>query len=183
MPQHRVMSETDYQLGSTQIVRQHARQPDREEKIVDYEDIFTVADPDNLPALTPAELKCQREYLGLSTAWMAEKLVIGERRIQRMESGQEPIVEPVIKLIDQAQADALDLFNKLMPAYRRKVKAADGAPAILPTYRTDTHGFDSGLEYPARWHRHVAARIADGAPGAIIMYADQTPAGKPGDDE
>ena len=145
----------------------------------EYESIIAVENPEELPALTGAELKAMREYLGLSTAWMAEKLVIGERRIQRMESAQEPMAEPVVKLIDKAQADAQDLVEKMTPLYRRKVKAAGGAPALLPTYRIDKDGFDAGLEYPARWHRHVAARICDGAPGAIIVYNDQMPGGAP----
>ena len=30
-------------------------------------------------------------------------------------------------------------------------------------------------KYPARFYRHIAARIADGCRGAIIMFYDQMP--------
>jgi hypothetical protein len=137
--------------------------------------IAPVLNPDELPAMTAGELKCGREYLGLSTAWMAEKLVISERRIQRMETSQQAIPTPVITLMDEAWADAKALFEELHPVYRRKVKAGDGRPVILPTYRTDKESVDWEEKYPARFYRHIAARIADGCAGAIIMFYDQMP--------
>jgi hypothetical protein len=41
-----------------------------------------------LPALSAAEMQTLREYLGLSTKWISEKLVLNERRLVRMENGQ-----------------------------------------------------------------------------------------------
>lgn len=136
-----------------------------------------------LPAMLPGELKSMREYLGLSTSWIAETLVIGERRIQRMETGQEPIITAVIDLIDTCHDEAKKLVDQMVAVYRRKVKAAAGHPAMLPTYRTDAIGYTAGLKYPARWHRHIAARVSDSCPGAIIVYTDQIPAGMSNDDE
>lgn len=138
---------------------------------------ITITDVDSLPALTPAELKSQREYLGLSTAWIADRLVIGERRIQRMETGQETIPDAVIALIDEVQADAKKMVEQMVAVYRRKVKAAEGAPALLPTYRTDKISEEASKPYPSRFYRHVAARVADAAAGAIIVYSDQIPGG------
>ena len=137
---------------------------------MDIESIVTVTDPAALPSMCAAELRSQREYLGLSTKWVAEKLVIGERRIQRMESGQEEIPEAVVKLIDDIAAEAKDMVEQLVPVYRRTVKAAEGAPALLPTWRTDNDAYGAGEPYPSRFYRHVAARVADAAAGTILIY-------------
>ena len=137
--------------------------------------IAPVLSTDELPAMTAGELKSGREYLGLSTAWMAEKLVIAERRIQRMESGQESIPDTIVTLMDEASADAKALYDELNPIYRRKVKAGDGRPVMLPTYRTDKESIDAGEKYPARFYRHIAARISDSCAGAIIIFRDQLP--------
>jgi len=137
--------------------------------------IAPVLNLDELPAMTAAELKCGREYLGLSTAWIAEKLVIAERRIQRMETSQEAIPTPVITLMEDAWADAKALFEELNPVYRRRVKSGAGHPVVLPTYRTDKESVDWEEKYPARFYRHIAARISESCAGAIIMFYDQMP--------
>ena len=134
------------------------------------EDIITVNEPEALPNVTAAELRSTREYLGLSTKWVAEKLVIGERRIQRMENGQEEIPEVVAKLIDDIAAEAKDMVEQLAPAYRRAVKAGEGKPVLLPTWRTDNDAYAAGQPYPSRFYRHVAARVADAAAGTILVY-------------
>lgn len=136
---------------------------------------ITITDIEQLPAMSSAELKVQREYLGLSTAWIADKLVIGERRIQRMENGQEAIPDAVVTLIDEAQADAKSMVEQMVAVYRRTIKSAGGAPALLPTYRTDKISEAAGMPYPSRFYRHVAARVADAAAGAIVMFGDQIP--------
>jgi hypothetical protein len=133
--------------------------------------------------MTAAELKSTREYLGLSTAWMSEQLVIAERRIQRMESGQESIPASIVALMDDASTDAKHLFEDTNSVYRRKVKAAAGQPTLLPTWRTDTEAVDAGKKYPARFYRHIAARISESAPGAIIIFQDQIPPQHQDDDD
>lgn len=136
-------------------------------------------DPDfELPNMTAGELKCQREYLGLSPGWLADKLVMGQRRIERMEAGQETIPEALVTLLDEIHDTAKKMVEEHVTAYRRAIKAADGAPALLPTFRTDKISEAAGMEFPSRFYRHVAARISDAAPGAIIIYTDST-----GDDE
>ena len=127
-----------------------------------------------LPAMTGAELKATREFLGLSTAWIADQLVIGERRLQRMESGKESIPNVVITLVDESYREARKLVDEMVAVYRRRVKAADGAPVWLETYRTDQSAGSAGARYPSRWYRHVAARVADGCPGAIITYPSES---------
>ena len=136
-----------------------------------------MADAD-LPAITPAELQVTREYLGLSTKWVAEQLVIGDRRLTRMESGQEPqIPQAVMTLLDDVYADTKETVERMVAVYRRKVKASGDEPVILYTYRTDVEYEKAGGKYPSRWHRHVCARVADAVPGVVLMHAvPETPA-------
>ncbi|MCV7174956.1 hypothetical protein [Mycolicibacterium sphagni] len=132
---------------------------------------------DGLPAVTAAELKSMREYIGLDVSWVAKKLAIGERRITRMEAGGESIVFAVVELLDEAHADAKALVDKLVAFHRRAVKRT-GCDSMLTTYRNDEQAAEAGFRWPARWHRHVAARVADAAPGVVLIYPD-TPASPP----
>lgn len=136
-----------------------------------------------LPEMTAAELKAQREYLGLSTQWIAETLVIGQRRIERMEAGREDIPHVIVSLIDEAQAEAKMLVQQYTAVCRRKVKAAAGASVLLPTYRTDKSSAAEGLKYPSRWYRHIAARVADACPGAILDFFPEREANAAGNDQ
>ncbi len=127
----------------------------------------------DLPAMTAAEFKASREYLGLSTKWIADHLVVGERRLLRMEAGQESIPQVIIELMDEIHAETKQLFEQLSATYRRQVKAASGAPVLLPTYLNDKASKAAGQKFPSRWHRHVAARVADSCPGAILTFFDE----------
>jgi RecJ-like exonuclease len=130
---------------------------------------------DDSPAMTAAELKTRREYLGLSTAWIAEQLVIGIRRLERMESGQEAHIPPVVTaLLDDIDDETQDTVERMIATYRRKMKAAGTDPVPLYTYRTDKEYQLAGGKSPARWHRHVCARVADSARGVMLIYT--TPA-------
>ena len=62
---------------------------------------------DETPAITAAEMQATREYLGLSTKWISEQLVMNERRLTRMETGQERSIPlAVAKLLDEVYEDA-----------------------------------------------------------------------------
>lgn len=125
----------------------------------------------SMPALSAAEFQTTREYLGLSTNWIANKLVLNERRLVRMENGQEPVIPPpVIKLLDDIYEDTRETVERMTAVYRRKAKAAGDEPVILKTYRTDAEYAAAGGVYPSRWHRHVCARVAESIPSIIIMH-------------
>lgn len=127
---------------------------------------------EDLPAISAAELQATREYLGLSTAWMAKQLVINERRLIRMESGQEPqIPQVVMTLLDEVYADTKETVERMVALYRRKAKAAGDEPIILYTYRVDRDYEEAGGKYPSRWHRHVCQRVADAVPQVVLMHA------------
>jgi len=122
-------------------------------------------------AMTAAELQSTREWLGLSTGWIADKLVLNERRIARMESGQEPSIPQVlITLLDQINEETQDEVARLVAIYRRKAKASD-EPIEVKTFRTDIEYKAAGGKYPARWHRHLCARVVGAVPNIILVHS------------
>ena len=128
---------------------------------------------EDLPAISAAELQTTREWLGLSVKWIAERLVMNERRIIRMEAGQEPnIPTPIITLLDDILAETRDIVDRMIGVYRRKAKANPDEPLIIKTWRTDLLYKESGGKYPSRWHRHVCARVVESVPSAVLEYFD-----------
>ena len=126
---------------------------------------------DETPAITAAEMQATREYLGLSTKWISEQLVMNERRLTRMETGQEPSIPlAVAKLLDEVYEDARETVGRMTAVYRRKAKASRDEPVLLKTYRTDVEYKTAGGKYPARWHRQVCARVAEAVPAVVIEY-------------
>lgn len=116
--------------------------------------------------MTAAELKVVREYLGLTTRWLAEHLHVAERSIHRWEMGASPIPEGVRLAVEQLEADTANVITAAVNACNDAVD-----PAIL-TYRTDeeyrTHHPEQA--WPASWHRGVVARVAQEVPGLAIDY-------------
>jgi len=131
--------------------------------------------------MTAAEMRVVREYLGLTTRWLADHLQVAERTVHRWENAQSPIPDGVrvaIELLEQATA--------------RHVSAAvaacnDAGDPALATYRTDQDYRRHHPEqpWPAGWHRAVCARVAQEVPGLAIDYwasaadADEQPAARP----
>lgn len=116
------------------------------------------------PVMTAAELRCAREYLGLTNAWMANHLGLAHtRKLARMESGQEPIT-------DESAGRVADVYRHTDAAVARL--ADEIAASSGDRYRVYAHdgdyrrslGPDAGeldLSLPASWHRMVAARALD----------------------
>lgn len=123
--------------------------------------------------MTAAELRVTREFLGMSIPWIAERLVLSQRRMQRMETGQEEIPQALVTYLDSASAAADDLVGRLSAEYRRKVKAAGGANVSAPTYRTDAVYAAAGGHYGSMWHRMCLARVAQAVPGLVLVWSDQ----------
>lgn len=131
-----------------------------------------------VPAMTGAELQAVREYLGLSTRWMADFLGVGERKIMRWEDGELQIPDSVTGLVDDLYQEADTLVRWLTAEYRWRVKRQDGCGVVLTTYRTDNE-FAAALRrkgyemapYPSRWHRMLCARVMDRVPGVMLDYA------------
>jgi hypothetical protein len=135
-----------------------------------------------LPVMTGAELKAMREYLGLSPLWLAGYLARGDdlgkkwrenmaRRIQRMELDQEKIPEELADDMDEIYEQTEKLVATLVANYRPDVEQGTAAP-MLATYRSDEEYWRDrdATEFPARWHRMVAQRVADALPGLALVY-------------
>lgn len=134
--------------------------------------------------MTAAELRVVREYLGLTTRWLADHLGVAERSVHRWESGEWPVPGGVSVEVERLEAATADRVGAAVEACH---DARD--PAIL-TYRTDQlyrrHHPHVGpgaypgprlgsrpvvaVPWPAAWHRAVVARVAQGVPGLVIDY-------------
>lgn len=111
--------------------------------------------------MTPAEFRCLREYLGLSTQWVAVQLGVGPRAVLRWET-------PGTGDVPQRAAE---LLVKMRGIARNAVDAAQTTPKgqtlmVPPHANAWQHGF------PPAWHRHIAVRIAEklGANVLAINY-------------
>lgn len=132
-------------------------------------------DQPDIAAMTGAELRATREFLGLSTLWLARWLDVGERKLIRWESSELPIPGGVIGQIDDLYEEAATEVARLV-AELRPVVQRDGQ-SWLTTYRTDQEywartgqGELGNDRYPARWHRAICARVAEQVPGVVLTY-------------
>lgn len=121
-----------------------------------------------LPAMTGMELLCTKEFLGLTTGWLADRLVINARRITRMEAGHEPVPQVIVTLLDEIDYETKDLVARMTADLRRKAKASESGNVTLRTYRTEDN---YPGKYTARWHRQLCARVAAAVPGLILEQA------------
>ncbi|WP_396902648.1 hypothetical protein [Mycolicibacterium sp.] len=133
-----------------------------------------VCDHDSLPFeseeelfVTPAELRCLREFLGLPPVWLADRLKVRERTLHRWEAAVAPIPDGVATEVENLANDAADIVEQLVQQY----EASGGGELV--TYRTDEDYRavgELGLVYPASWHRAIAARVAEQVPDVTLVY-------------
>ena len=132
-----------------------------------------------VPAMTGAELQTIREYLGLSTRWLADYLDVGERKVMRWEDEDLQIPDAISGLVDDLYQEADQLVRWLAAEYRFKIRKQEGRGVVLTTYRTDAEfrealedrGYGNYQMYPSRWHRMLCARVIDRVPGVVVEYA------------
>jgi hypothetical protein len=128
---------------------------------------------DDLPAMTGAEMQTAREFLGLTRGWLGNDLQMGERRMMRMEAGQERIPDALVARLDDVSAHTKDVVSDMISTYRRAVKRNPGEDVFIQTYKTD-EAFalsDDWPGYPAKWHRMCCARVMDAVPGVVLTYS------------
>lgn len=135
--------------------------------------------------MTGAEFRIAREFLGLSTKWMAEYLSVNERELFRWEKSESPVPDGVAGEMDDLLEASNTIVRRLVQEYRRLVKENDGDGVELLTFRKDEEYWlniardQSGVgdkRFPARWHRMLCARVAAAVPGLIVDYWE--PAGQ-----
>jgi hypothetical protein len=128
---------------------------------------------EELPAMTGAEMQTAREFLGLTRGWLGNDLQMGERRMMRMEAGQERIPEALVARLDDVGAHTSDVVRDMIATYRRAVKRSPGTDVFIQTYKTD-EAFAVSPDwpgYPAKWHRMCCARVMDAVPGVVLTYS------------
>ena len=111
--------------------------------------------------MTPAEFKSTRELLGLSAQWLASRLRVHIRTIQKFEDGALAVPEGItaeLFEISESIAAAVDNYIAFF---------ADNADAVLqvPRRESDTEG-----ELPASAHRAIAARVRLALPALRLEY-------------
>jgi hypothetical protein len=134
---------------------------------------------DTLPAITGAEFRAMREYLGLSLAWMARHVMCDQRRLLRMEMDQEDIPSKFASQIDDLYEETAEITRQLTAKYKLMVDGRSAGDTILPVYRSDDEyradrkrKIDHGARFTAQWHRMVAQRVADVVPGVVLAYRE-----------
>lgn len=114
--------------------------------------------------MAAGEFRMVREYLGLTAEWVADQLGVALRTVRRWEAGASPVPDGVreqMEAWEEDTAQAVHLYSeRLMDAPDPFVKLALGDD-------------DVPHAWPARWHRHVVARVAQEVPGLRVGYADE----------
>jgi len=122
----------------------------------------------DVPVMTGAELMATREFLGMSRSFVAKYLVLNERRLQRMENGEEEIPDALVAMLDRALDDARILAHDLISANRRDVRLrGPDSVVFIQTYRNTD---DYPGKYCPGWHRMVCARVMESVPGLALTY-------------
>jgi hypothetical protein len=103
-----------------------------------------------------AEFRCKREYLGLSAAWIADKLGVDTRSVQRWETMKTipPRAREAIEYLYASAARSVSIIavNELKKHDQRR-KAGEGMPPlVIPAGEN---------QLPASWHRMIAVRVAE----------------------
>lgn len=112
-----------------------------------------------------------REFLGLTTEWLADYAGVNERRLARMEVGREEVIpDPVLDAIEELYEDTEAVVERYIQKYALLMQSREFIE--FPVYRTDAeyHAAHKTARHPARWHRAVARRVADAVPGVVLAY-------------
>ena len=116
--------------------------------------------------MSGAELRCLREWLGLTTRWLAGHLDVAERSVHRWESDVQPVPAGVASEVLRLSEVTYDVLNGIVD---RLLDLPD--PGVV-TYRSDAdyRAHHPEQDWPASWHRALCARLADEVPGLRIAY-------------
>lgn len=130
--------------------------------------------------MTPAELKTNREALGLTVGWLAEQAGVGDRTVRYWESGRNQVPDDVTALIQQIESKTRTMVTNALAQVDDVVRAQGGEPEAvdLRRYATDAELWRKHRGFkplPATWHAAALARIAraleDRGIPAVIEYA------------
>ena len=116
--------------------------------------------------MSGAELRCLREWLGLTTRWLADHLGVAERSVHRWESGIREVPEGVAAEVLRLSEITYGVLNGLTD------QLLDVPEPGVYTYMSDAdyRSHHPEQDWPASWHRALCARLADEVPGLRITY-------------
>lgn len=101
------------------------------------------------PSLTAAEFRNQRESFGLSAEWLADRLGVALKTVQRWENGHRPIPEGVAVEMDQISTAMGEVAARNCAEHLLNVP-----DAVMMIPRTGTH-----LGFPASWYRALVDSV------------------------
>lgn len=115
--------------------------------------------------MTPAELKTNREALGLTVGWLAEQSGVGERTVRYWESGRNQVPDDVAALIVRIESQTRTMVSNALAQGDEVVRAQGGEPEAvdLRRYASDAELWRKHPGFkplPATWHAATLARIA-----------------------
>lgn len=110
-------------------------------------------------AITDAELRLLREYLGVSGEWLADQLSVAPRTVRRWEQGTAPIPAAVAEEVEHLVHEQEQFVDAILQSLPAEHATAD--PVWVVTYPTDAAYRDEhpDLPWPAGWHRAAIARV------------------------
>ena len=111
--------------------------------------------------MNAAAFRASREYLGLTTAWVAAQLGVNERTVRSWEQGRARVPDGVAEQMYRWEWATDDAVDKYVAEF------VDEPGRVLVVARTDE---EAPGGWPARWHRHVTARVALEVSGLAIGY-------------
>lgn len=119
----------------------------------------------SVPAvMSAAEIRCYRDWLGVTMEWLAARLGVAERTVRRWEAETTAVPAGVAAEVRQLVAVADQQLAVMLDA----VPADD---PVVVTYRGDEdHWAADGSRWPGSWHRALCGRLADRVPGLRIVY-------------
>ena len=105
-----------------------------------------------MSAMTPAELLCAREYLGLPKQWMAEHLGVDLKTLWRYERGLSEVPKPVAGAVEELLEHTAEVVSAMT------MKCEGMQPGSLIRTYPDTADL---VGFPPSWHRMVCSRVAE----------------------
>lgn len=130
--------------------------------------------PDGTPAMTPAEFRATREYLGLSLAWIADMAQVNVRNVRKWDQGQNPVPEGIGQALDKIARETAQYVEKVAarregdPDYRVKIPQPT-------TAKEDRELGEEWGYWPMGWWWNVAGRVLDRdrkSRGHALVYVD-----------
>lgn len=111
--------------------------------------------------MTPAELRVVREACGLSVAWLADRIGVANKTVNRYETGAIPISAKCRDTITEIDSDMAVLASAAVEDLR--MFAPTERVYMVPRITGDN-------EMPAAYYRAIAALIRYELPDVVIEY-------------